>query len=137
MAYQGNGSSSADKDVMESLALQIKDLLFRLRNKGVDFDWNNEQILAWYVTEGRKLETKTPFRKILVAIVYMLRRNDLATIAENERVIANIKQIETTRSDELKKLRAQVEASVYDKQTWARQGEGKMGTQDGQDGNTN
>ncbi|ROL49598.1 hypothetical protein DPX16_15924 [Anabarilius grahami] len=58
----------------------------------------------------------------------MLRRNDLATIAENERIIANIKELETTRSDELKKLRAQAEASVYEKQTWARQGDA-MGTQ--------
>lgn len=122
MACQGNGSSSVDKEVMDTLGVQIKDLLFRLRNKGVDFEWSNDQILAWYNTEGRKLETKAPFKKILVAIVYMLRRNDLTTITENERVIANIKELETQRSDELKKLRAQVEASVYDKQTWARQG---------------
>lgn len=108
---------------MESHALKIKDLLFRLRNKGVDFEWNNDQILAWYITEGRKLEAKSSYRKLLVAIVYMLRRNDLATIAENERIIANIKELEATRSDELKKLRAQVEASVYEKQTWARQGD--------------
>lgn len=96
MAYQGNGSSSVDRDIMESLALQMKALLFRLRNKGVDFDWNNDQILAWYVTEGRKLETKSSYRKLLVKIVYTLRRNDLATIAENERMIANIKELEAT-----------------------------------------
>lgn len=98
MAYQGNGSLSAD-EVMESLVGQIKELLLRLSNKGLDFDWSNDQILAWYCTEGRKLENKTPFQKILVAIVYLLHLNDLATIAENECLIANIKELETTQSD--------------------------------------
>ncbi|XP_067293408.1 uncharacterized protein [Pseudorasbora parva] len=122
MAYQGSGSLSVDKEIMETLGVNIKDLLLSLRNKAVDFEWNNDKILAWYQTEGRKLEKKAPFKKILVAIVYLLCRNDLETIAENERVIAHIKELEMQRSDELKKLRAQVEAFVYDKQTWARQG---------------
>lgn len=43
--------------------------------------------------------------------------------ANSNSVIANIKDLEATRSGELKRLRAQVEASVYDKQTWARQGD--------------
>ncbi len=53
----------------------------------------------------------------------MLRRNDLATITENEKTITNIKEIERVRSDELQKLRKQVEMFAYEQQGWARQRE--------------
>lgn len=78
MACQGNASSSVDKEVMSSIAVQFKELLLRLSNKGLNFDWSNDQILAWYCTEGRELENKAPFWKILVAIVYLLRRKQIA-----------------------------------------------------------
>ncbi len=42
---------------------------------------------------------------------------------ENEKTITNIKEIERVRSDELQKLRKQVEVFAYEQQGWARQRE--------------
>lgn len=66
-----------------------------------------------------KLNSK--YKKIPTASVYLLRCNDLETKTENEQTIADIKEIERLRSDELQKLRTQVEAFAYEQQGWARQ----------------
>ncbi len=42
---------------------------------------------------------------------------------KNEKTITNIKEIERVRSDELQKLRKQVEVFAYEQQGWARQRE--------------
>ncbi len=52
IAYQGNGSLSADKEVMESLAVQIKELLLRLSNKGQDFDLEQRSNLSLVLYGG-------------------------------------------------------------------------------------
>lgn len=75
------------------------------------------------MAEGKKLASKSKYKKTLTAIVYLLCKNDLETIAENERTITSIKEIEKTRSEELQKLRAQVEAFTFERQGWARQSE--------------
>ncbi|KAF7699937.1 hypothetical protein HF521_002895 [Silurus meridionalis] len=80
---------SGDKGVMEAVAVRIKNALLRLHSKGVDLEWNNDKLLLWYSTVGKKLESK---------------------------------KMSLRKRDQLKQLRAQVEASAYDKQTWARQG---------------
>lgn len=72
---------------------------------------------------AKKLTSKAKYKKIPTAIVYLLRKNDLETIAENERAITSIKEIEKARSEELQKLRAQVEAFTFERQGWARQSE--------------
>ena len=69
------------------------------------------------------MTSKAKYKKIPTAIVYLLRKNDLETIAENERAITSIKEIEKARSEELQKLRAQVEAFTFERQGWARQSE--------------
>ncbi|KAG7524834.1 hypothetical protein JOB18_017537 [Solea senegalensis] len=53
--------------------------------------------------------------------MYLLRRNDLNSIAEGERTLENIQSLERLRSEELKNLRAQIDAFQYDKVNWARQ----------------
>lgn len=108
---------------MDTVALKLKPSLVLLRKKGIDLNWNNNEIISWYSAEGRKLETKSKYKKTPLAIVYLLRRNDLKTIADNERTITNIKEIEKERSEELQKLRAQVDSFKYEKQSWARQSE--------------
>ncbi len=72
---------------------------------------------------GCELKSKSKYKKIPAAIVYLLRRNDLATMTENEKTITNIKEIERVRSDELQKLRKQVEMFAYEQRGWARQRE--------------
>ncbi len=72
---------------------------------------------------GCETKSKSKYKKIPAAIVYLLRRNDLATMTENEKTITNIKEIERVRSDELQKLRKQVEMFAYEQQGWARQRE--------------
>ncbi|KAJ8355036.1 hypothetical protein SKAU_G00226030 [Synaphobranchus kaupii] len=52
-------------------------------------------------------------------MVYLLRRNDQSSLAGNERVMASTRQLEKTRSEELRRLRAEVEAFAFDKQNWA------------------
>ncbi len=106
---------------MEVLGLQLQKLLVRLSDKGFNLKWNNNEIISWYSAEGAKLKSK--YKKIPAAIVYLLRRNNLATITENEKTITNIKEIERVRSDELQKLRKQVEMFAYEQQGWARQRE--------------
>ncbi len=108
---------------MEILGLQLQKLLVRLSDKGFNLKWNNNEIISWYSAEGAKLKSKSKYKKIPAAIVYLLRRNDLATITENEKTITNIKEIERVRSDELQKLRKQVEVFAYEQQGWARQRE--------------
>ncbi len=121
MSFQGKHSSRADEEIMEVLGLQLQKLLVRLSDKGFNLKWNNNEIISWYSAEGAKLKSK--YKKIPAAIVYLLRRNDLATITENEKTITNIKEIERVRSDELQKLRKQVEMFAYEQQGWARQRE--------------
>ncbi len=106
---------------MEVLGLQLQKLLVRLSDKGFNLKWNNNEIISWYSAEGAKIKSK--YKKIPAAIVYLLRRNDLATITENEKTITNIKEIERVRSDELQKLRKQVKVFAYEQQGWARQRE--------------
>ncbi len=108
---------------MEILGLQLQKLLVQLSDKGFNLKWNNNEIISWYSAEGAKLKSKSKYKKIPAAIVYLLRRNDLATITENEKTITNIKEIERVRSDELQKLRKQVEVFAYEQQGWARQRE--------------
>ncbi len=106
---------------MEVLGLQLQKLLVRLSDKGFNLKWNNNEIISWYSAEGAKIKSKSKYKKIPAAIVYLLRRNDLATITE--KTITNIKEIERVRSDELQKLRKQVEVFAYEQQGWARQRE--------------
>lgn len=127
MSFQGN-HNSADVEIMEILGVQLKKLLVRLSDKGLQLSWSNNEILSWYSAEGAKLKSKSKYKKIPAAIVYLLRLNDLETIAENERTISEIKEIERSRSDELYKLRTQVEAFAYEQQGWTRQRE-EMATQ--------
>ncbi len=108
---------------MEVLGLQLQKLLVRLSDKGFNLKWNNNEIISWYSAEGAKIKSKSKYKKIPAAIVYLLRCNDLATITENEKTITNIKEIERVRSDELQKLRKQVEVFAYEQQGWARQRE--------------
>lgn len=110
---------SVDQEVMESFGLYFKDLLVRVHDRGVGLTWTNEQILHWYETEGRKLQTKSQFRKLPAVIIYLLRRNDRRTLMEKERVVESIRELEKARSDELRKLRAEVEAFAYEKHNWA------------------
>ncbi len=123
MSFQGKHSSRGDQEIMEILGLQLQKLLVRLSDKGFNLKWNNNEIISWYSAEGAKLKSKSKYKKIPAAIVYLLRRNDLATITENEKTITNIKEIERVRSDELQKLRKQVEVFAYEQQGWARQRE--------------
>ncbi len=123
MSFQGKHSSRVAEEIMEILGLQLQKLLVRLSDKGFNLKWNNNEIISWYSAEGAKLKSKSKYKKIPAAIVYLLRRNDLATITENEKTITNIKEIERVRSDELQKLRKQVEVFAYEQQGWARQRE--------------
>ncbi|XP_052442966.1 uncharacterized protein LOC127984361 [Carassius gibelio] len=123
MAFQGQYSDSVDQEIMEIQALQIKDTLLRLNDKGFNLKWKNNEIISWFLAEGKKLTSKAKYKKIPTAIIYLLRKNDLETIAENERAITSIKEIEKARSEELQKLRAQVEAFTFERQGWARQSE--------------
>ncbi len=123
MSFQGNHSSRGDQEIMEVLGIQLQKILVRLSDKGFNLKWNNNEIISWYSAEGAKLKSKSKYKKIPAAIVYLLRRNDLATITENEKTITNIKEIERVRSDELQKLRKQVEMFAYEQQGWARQRE--------------
>ncbi len=123
MSFQGKHSSRVDEEIMEILGLQLQKLLVRLSDKGFNLKWNNNEIISWYSAEGAKLKSKSKYKKIPAAIVYLLRRNDIATITENEKTITNIKEIERVRSDELEKLRKQVEVFAYEQQGWARQRE--------------
>ncbi len=123
MSFQGKHSSRGDEEIMEILGLQLQKLLVRLSDKGFNLKWTNNEIISWYSAEGAKLKSKSKYKKIPAAIVYLLRRNDLATITENEKTITNIKEIERVRSDELQKLRKQVEVFAYEQQGWARQRE--------------
>ncbi|KAJ8365760.1 hypothetical protein SKAU_G00145910 [Synaphobranchus kaupii] len=108
-----------DQKVMDCFGVYYKDLLVRVHNCGVTLAWSNEQILRWYETEGRKLQVKRQFRKLPAVMVYLLRRNDQSLLAGNERVMASTRQLEKTRSEELRRLRAEVEAFAFDKQNWA------------------
>lgn len=108
---------------METAVLKLKNTLVLLKEKGLILTWSNNEIVSWYSVEGRKLETKSKYKKTPLAIVYLLRRNDLKTITKTEQTIASIKEIENSRSDELKRLRAQVDSFTYEKQNWARQSE--------------
>ncbi len=72
---------------------------------------------------GCKLKSNQNTRKFPLQLFIYFRRNDLATITENEKTITNIKEIERVRSDELQKLRKQVEMFAYEQQGWARQRE--------------
>ncbi len=83
MSFQGKHSSRVDVEIMEILGLQLQKLLVRLSDKGFNLKWNNNEIISWYSAEGAKLKSK--YKKIPAAIVYLLRRNDLATITENEK----------------------------------------------------
>ncbi len=121
MSFQGKHSSRVDEEIMEILGLQLQKLLVRLSDKGFNLKWNNNEIISWYSAEGAKLKSKSKYKKIPAAIVYLLRRNDLATITENEKTITNIKEIERVRSDELQKLRKQVEVFAYEQRGWAGQ----------------
>ncbi|XP_058602619.1 uncharacterized protein LOC131521687 [Onychostoma macrolepis] len=123
MTFQGQYSASVDQEIMEIQALQIKDTLLRLNDKGLNLKWKNNEIISWFLAEGEKLASKSKYKKTTAAIVYLLRKNDLETLAENERMIESIKEIEKARSDELQKLRAQVEAFIYERQGWARKSE--------------
>ncbi len=123
MSFQGKHSSRVDEEIMEIVGLQLQKLLVRLSDKGFNLKWNNNEIISWYSAEGAKLKSKSKYKKIPAAIVYLLRRNDLATITENEKTITNIKEIERVRSDELQNLRKQVEVFAYEQQGWARQRE--------------
>ncbi len=87
---------------MEVLGLQLQKLLVRLSDKGFNLKWNNNEIISWYSAESAKLKSK--YKKIPAAIVYLLHRNDLATITENEKNNTNIKEIERVRSDDLQKF---------------------------------
>ncbi len=108
---------------MEVLGIQLQKILVRLSDKGFNLKWNNNEITSWYSAEGARLKSKSKYKKIPAAIVYLLRRNDLATMTENEKTITNIKEIERVRSDELQKLRKQVEMFAYEQRGWARQRE--------------
>lgn len=77
--------------------------------------------MAWYSAEGRKLETKCSLKKIPTAIVYLLCRNHLATMAETKQIV-NIQEFEKAWSHEIK-VHAIYHMSMYDKQTWVRQGD--------------
>ncbi len=123
MSFQGNHSSKGDQEIMEVLGIQLQKILVRLSDKGFNLKWNNNEITSWYSAEGARLKSKSKYKKIPAAIVYLLRRNDLATMTENEKTITNIKEIERVRSDELQKLRKQVEMFAYEQQGWARQRE--------------
>lgn len=108
-----------DQKVMDNFGVYYKDLLVRVHNCGITLAWSNEQLLRWYEKEGRKLQVKRPFRKLPAVMVYLLRRNDQSLLAGNERVMTSTRQLEKTRSEELRRLRAEVEAFAFDKQNWA------------------
>lgn len=69
------------------------------------------------------MTSKSKYKKVPTAIIYLLHKNDLETLAENNRTIASIKEMERSRSDDLQKLRAQVEAFTFERQSWMRQSE--------------
>ncbi|KAG9282445.1 hypothetical protein AMEX_G1108 [Astyanax mexicanus] len=117
------GHESVGEELMETCGDQLNQTLVDMRNRGLNFKWDNSEILDWYSTEGVKLKHKSKFRDLPAAIVWLLRRNDLKTIAEGERVLNNIQSLETMRSTEIEKLRAQIDAFDYEKHSWARQNE--------------
>ncbi len=85
MSFQGNHSSRGDQEIMEVLGIQLQKILVRLSDKGFNLKWNNNEITSWYSAEGARLKSKSKYKKIPAAIVYLLRRNDLATMTENEK----------------------------------------------------
>ena len=82
-------SEIIDQEVMDCFGLYFKDLLVRTHDQGLNLNWNNEQILRWYETEGRRLQTKLWFRKLPAVIIYLLCRNDRALLAGNVQMIAS------------------------------------------------
>lgn len=118
---QGCSSVEIDEQIMNAAGYQVYETLVRLQDCGVNFKWDNSEILHWYSTEGVALKSKSKFRDLPAAIVYLLRRNDLKMIAEGQHTLDNIQSLERMRSEEIKNLRAQIEAFNYDKLSWARQ----------------
>lgn len=56
MAFQGQYSDSVDQEIMEIQALQIKDTLLRLNDKGFNLKWKNNEIISWFLAEGKKID---------------------------------------------------------------------------------
>ncbi len=101
---QGCSSIEIDEQIMDTAGLQVYETLVRLRDLGVSLKWDNSEILHWYSTKGVALKSKSKFRDLPAAIVYLLRRNDLKRIAEGERTLENIQSLERLRSEEIKRL---------------------------------
>lgn len=118
---QGHGSTALDMEFMSAVSEHLKDTLSRLRLEGIGPASSNSHILSWYLCKGQKLQSKSKFRDLLPTLVYLLRQNDLNTIASLSHELENIRSLEKSRSDELKLLRAKVESFSYDKKCWARQ----------------
>lgn len=118
---QGCSSVGMDEQIMDMAGSRLYETLVRLSDLGVDLRWNNSEILHWYSTKGVALQSKSKFRDLSIATVYLLRRNDSKTIAEGRRTLENTRDLETLRSEEMKRLRAQIDAFHYDKINWARQ----------------
>ncbi len=121
MSFQGKHSSRVDEEIMEILGLQLQKTPCSVKRQGIQFEVEQQRNNILVFCRGCETKIKSKYKKIPAAIVYLLRRNDLATITENEKTITNIKEIERVRSDELQKLRKQVEVFAYEQQGWARQ----------------
>ncbi len=116
MSFQGKAQQQRRSGDNGDFRIAITKTPCSLSDKGFNLKWNNNEIISWYSAEGAKLKSKSKYKKIPAAIVYLLRRNDLATITENEKTITNIKEIERVRSDELQKLRKQSKCFAYEQQ---------------------
>lgn len=110
-----------DEQIMDTAGSRLYETLVRLRDLGVDLKWDNNEILHWYSTKGVALKSKSKFRDLPIAIVYLLRRNASKTITEGRRTLENIWDLETLRSKGMKKLCAQIDAFHFEKINWARQ----------------
>lgn len=108
---------------MDSWALDVKGTLVRIRTKGLDLTANNDDILHWYNTIGCKKEHKRKYRKLTSAVAYLMRNNDLKTLEANERTLLSMREISKLRSDDMLKMRLQIDGFAYEKQSWLRQTE--------------
>ncbi len=80
--------------------------------------WNNNKIISWYSAEGTKLKSKSKYKKIPAAIVLVTSPQRPRDHNRERKTITNIKEIERVRSDELQKLRKQVEMFAYEHRGW-------------------
>ncbi len=118
MSFQGNHSSRVAEEDNGSFRNTITKNPCSVKRQGIQFEVEQQRNNILVFCRGCETKIEIKIQEIPAAIVYLLRRNDLATMTENEKTITNIKEIERVRSDELQKLRKQVEMFAYEQQGW-------------------